>query len=88
MCSEFLPYEIKDNKRSCIYEVIESDWVEQVTRQRLLEYPKWHDWNETVYKHFVVSGHDNYYDIIASSFEEVVVPKNEAGDLIFLIEEY
>ena len=66
----------------------ESAWLEKETQQRLTYYPRWKTWDEKNYKHYYVHGHDNYYDIIAASFEEVIIPKEEAGDLIFLIEEY
>jgi hypothetical protein len=78
---EGLPYQIKTHRRSCIYEIENSEWLKQVSEQRLRNYPEWKNWDENKYHHFVISGHDNYYDIIAADFEEQKISKDEAGDL-------
>lgn len=85
---EGFPYQVKDHVRSCIYEVENSVWLKQVSEQRLEIYPRWKDWDERKYKHFVVWGHDNYFDIVATEFEERTIPKGEAGELVKLIVEY
>lgn len=87
LCLEGFPYQIKEHRRSCIYEVENSSWLEQVNEERLKNYSKWKSWDERKYKHFVVSGHDNYYDIVATEFEEQKIPEDEAGELVKLIRE-
>ncbi len=84
---EGLPYQIKEHRRSCIYEIENSEWLKQVSEQRLRNYPEWKNWDKRKYRHFVVSGHDNYYDIIATDFEEQKIPEDEAGELVKLIRE-
>jgi hypothetical protein len=81
-----LPYEIKEHKRFCIFEVENSVWLEQVRKQCLNRYPE-SNWDEAKYRHFFISGHDNYYDIIATDFEEQKIPEDGAGELIKLIRE-
>jgi hypothetical protein len=34
-----------------------------------------------------VSGHDNFVEVIAASFEEQIVPRSDAGELLTLIDE-
>jgi hypothetical protein len=75
LCLEVFPYKIREHLPSCIYEVENSTWLSQVTQQRLDIYPQWKTWDERVYRHFVVSGHDNFYEIIATKFDETVVIK-------------
>jgi hypothetical protein len=87
-CLESFPYEIKEpHHRSCIYEVENSQWLEQVSQQRIKNYPEWKKWDQRAYRHYVVSGHDNYYDIVATNFDERTVAPNEASDLVRLIHE-
>ena len=81
-------YKIKRHEyHSNILVVENSEWLPQVTEQRLKNYPEWKTWDTRKYFHYVVSGHDNYYDIIATGFEENIVPENEAGELAKLIHE-
>ena len=84
---ECFPYRVKEHRHSCIYEVDNSSWLEQVSEQRLKNYPEWRSWDERKFRHFVVSGHDNYYDIVATEFEEQKIPEDEVGELIKLIRE-
>lgn len=85
---EFIPYEIKEHKyHSCIYAINDSQWLTQMTAQRLRNYPDWKSWDTREYLHYVISGHDNYYDIIATEFHEQILAENEAGELARLIYE-
>lgn len=80
-----MPYTVKEHRRSCIYEIENSKWRDEVFRQHSVYYPHWQKSNDRIYKHFVVSGHDNYYEILATRFEEHTIPERKAGDLIRLI---
>src|SRR5262245_1333051 len=84
--SEFLPYELADTQRSCIYEVEDSAWLKRESEQRVQNYPQWREWDQQSYHHYVVSGHDNYCEVIAASFEECIVPREKAGELVKLID--
>lgn len=85
--SEFLPYEYEGHQRSCIYEVVDSKWLEQESELRSQSYPEWRSWDSKQYHHYVVDGHDNFVEVIAVGFEEQIVPRSEAGELIRLIDE-
>ena len=84
--SEFLPYEYEAHHRSCIYEVIGSKWLEQESDLRMQSYPTWRSWDRKQYYHYVVSGHDNFVEVIAASFEEKVVARSDSGELAKLID--
>jgi hypothetical protein len=86
LCLDDLPYQIKEHRRSCIYEVKNSIWLEQVKEQWLNRYPE-SNWDTAKDRHFFISGHDNYYDILATDFEEQKIPEDEAGELAKLIRE-
>ena len=87
-CLEFLPYKIPEHKyRSCVYRVEGSTWLKQVSEQRHRNYPEWKSWDGREYLHYVVSGHDNYCDIIAAGFDEQIIPESEAGEMARLIHE-
>ncbi len=85
--SEYLPYEYKEHHRSCIYEIEDSEWLKQNIEQRSKSYPEWKEWDNRTYHHYVVSGHDNYFEVVAASFEEQVVLRSEAGELARLCDE-
>jgi hypothetical protein len=85
--SEYLPYEYEANHRSCIYKIEDSLWLKNETEQRSKSYPEWREWDSRLYHHYVVSGHDNYVEVIAASFEEQVMSRSEAGELARLIDE-
>ena len=82
---EYLPYEIKEFSRSSIYEVIDSKWLKESTERRLEYYPQWKTWDKKTYRHFVVSGHDNYVEIIAESFTEEIVLIERAKEILPLL---
>ena len=85
---EWHSYKIKEHKfHSSILAIENSRWLQQVTEQRLKNYPRWKTWDTRQYLHYVVSGHDNFYEIIATAFEEKIVPENDAGELATLIHE-
>ena len=75
-CSEFLPYQHSDSEVdgcSWIYRVQDSEWMASCVAERKSRYDNWTGWESKEYNHFVVQGHDNYVDILAESFEEVLV---------------
>jgi len=87
-CSEYLPYSIKGKiHRSSIFEIQNSTWLSQESQQRARGYPDWHNWDKRTFHHYVVQGHDNYYEILASGFIEKSIPYDEAGELKRLIDE-
>jgi len=84
---EMLPYEIEElSYRSSIYYVENSRFLKSAVEQRARDYPQWLSWDGKIYRHYVVSGHDNYFDIIASGYTEQVMQRGEANDLAYLIE--
>lgn len=70
VCMESTPYKYKEHLRSCIYEIENSLWLDELSKMRVAYYPEWKDWDKRIYKHFLVTGHDNYYEIIATGFDE------------------
>jgi hypothetical protein len=79
---ENLPYEIKEFSRSSIYEVINSKWLTESSERRLQCYPEWKTWDKKTYHHFVVSGHNNYAEVLAESFSEEIIPIENAKELL------
>jgi hypothetical protein len=77
-----LPYEIKNSSRSSIYEVIDSKWLKESSDRRLQCYPKWRILDEKIYHHFVVSGHDDYVEVLAESFTEEIIPIESAKEML------
>lgn len=85
---EYLPYKIKGRRHhSSIFEIQNSIWLSQASEQRISAYPNWKSWDKRTYHHYVVQGHDNYFEVLASAFIEKNIPHNEAGELKRLIEE-
>ena len=70
---EYLPYEIKEHKRSAIFEVTNSKWLKEASDYRLKCYPEWKNWDNKTYHHFVVQGHDEFVEILAESYNEETV---------------
>src|SRR5689334_18467740 len=69
--SEYLPYQLKQGlSQSNIYEVENSNWLQQASEQRARSYPNWRNWDKKVYHHYVVQGHENYYELLAGGFTE------------------
>lgn len=85
---EYTPYENREFKYHSKISIIEnSQWLKRVSEQRLEYHPDGKMWKDKDRQHYVVSGHDNYYDIIASGFEEQIISQNDAGELKRLIDE-
>ena len=87
VCSEIDPYEYREHLRSCIYEIQESEWLKRLSEERVALYPRWLEWDHKSYHHFLISGHDNYCEIIAEGFEEEIISRESAGELLDLIGE-
>lgn len=76
VCTEYMPYRIKGKMpHSCIFEIQTSIWLDEASEQRVKSYPNWRKWDRRTYHHYVVDGHDNYYEILASGFSEGRVPR-------------
>lgn len=88
--SEILPYRPGRGHQpphSGIYKVENSTWLQQASKQRAADYPNWRNWDAKDYFHFVVLGHDNYYEIIAAGFSEKKISYEDAGELKRLVDE-
>ena len=85
--SEYSPYEYEKHSRSCIYEIVHSVWLADETSRRSKNYPEWRKHDSRTYHHYLVKGHDNYYEVIASGFVEESIARDEAGELTRLIDE-
>jgi hypothetical protein len=86
LCLEGAPYKTNPHSyHSFILVVEESRWLQQLAAQRLEYYPRWKSWDTREYLHYVVEGHDNYYDIVATGFDEAIVFEADAGELTALI---
>ena len=84
---EFLPYEVHEPQRSCIYQISDSEWLIAASEARSHYYPEWRDWDKRSYHHYVVQGHDNYCEVLALGFVERIIPRDQAGVLARLIDE-
>jgi hypothetical protein len=84
---EYVPYKIASDPHSYIYEVENSQWLDESSVEYLRLYPEWQGRDNLSFHHYVVKGHDNYVEIIASGFDETTVPYDQAGDLRRLIDE-
>jgi len=88
ICSEYLPYQHGEgHSRSDIYKIENSIWLKQASEQRAKSYPNWRNRDKSSYHHYVVEGHDYYYEIIAAGYTERQIPYAEAGELKRLVDE-
>ena len=81
---EYIPYEIEPAEhKSYVLEVVDSPWLhdQQRERKRLQETVYRHNpgrpWDA---RHFVVTGHDIYHEILAASYKESRVYKADITD--------
>lgn len=63
-----------ENQERCtphafLWERTVSPWLAEKSASRMGQYPNWRDWDQRTYRHFVVAGHDNYCQVIATGFE-------------------
>ncbi|PWJ31141.1 hypothetical protein BC781_1251 [Sediminitomix flava] len=73
---------------SSIYIIKNSEWFKDVFNIRNEYYSdSWTKWKDKNYKHYLVKGHDNYFEIIAEDFEVKKIDKAQAGKYAVLIEE-
>ena len=70
---EYLPYEIKEQKHSAIFEIENSKWLKESSDYRLKSYPEWKNWDKKIYHHFVVQGHDEFVEVLAESYKEETI---------------
>lgn len=86
MSIEFSPYESRHvAPPSQIYEVSDSLFLKQSTELRQRYYPEWKNWDTSVYRHFVISGHDAFVEVIAKGYLEERVQINEVKYLLPLL---
>jgi hypothetical protein len=63
--------------KSSICIVENSEWLDEVIGIRSKYYDNWTRWKDREYKHYLVRGHDNYFEVIAENFfVEKVSKKN------------
>lgn len=79
---EFLPYQTNPTGTSPLYEVINSSYLRESNGWRLHVYPEWRNWDSTPYRHFVISGHDTYVEVIAESFREERVSIDDVREMM------
>jgi hypothetical protein len=85
--SQSLPYEYEAHHHSGIYEITDSEWMKSESTKRSEVYPNWREWDDKIYHHYFVSGHDNYYEVLAAGFDVNIISHSQAGDLARLIDE-
>ena len=85
--SEFLPYLIESKNRSEIYIIENSKWLTELIEEPSPYQSSLSRTHRPEYFHYVVKGHDNYYEIIAAGYEEGVLPLEQTGELARLISE-
>jgi hypothetical protein len=54
--------------KSSICTVENSKWLDEVIGMRSKYYDNWTKWKNKKYKHYLVRGHDNYFEIVAENF--------------------
>jgi hypothetical protein len=65
------------NEKSYVLKVADSDLASDYVDYRKLHYPEFPLRENT---HFVVTGHDIYHEILATSFDAITIPKAEITD--------
>jgi len=76
---EFLPYRLpKHGRHSYILTVPDSDMVREHVAYRQSHYPQWPSLPTPT--HYVVVGHDIYHEVLATSYTESTIPKQEISD--------
>ena len=76
---EFLPYRLAEhNQHSYILTIPDSDMVREHVAYRKSAYPQWP--SRPTPTHFVVVGADVYHEILAASYTESIIPKQEVSD--------
>ena len=79
---EYLPYQIKELKRSAIFEVTNSKWLKESSEYRLKCYPRWKTSDRKTYHHFLVQGHDEFVEVLAESYNEETILIKEAKNIL------
>lgn len=74
--------------KSSIFIVENSVWLKEVLAIRNKYYSdNWTGWKDRTYKHYLVSSHDNYFEIIATDYRVERIDKTAAGKYAYLIKE-
>ncbi len=75
-CYDIYPKE--DYKyRSSIFIVQNSQWLKEMIEKRAAYYDNWTGWKDKEYKHYLIRGHDNYFEIIAEKYSIETVKKEK-----------
>lgn len=86
--SEFPPYEFESPiPHSSIFNLRNSRWLGPAIQERLRVYPRRANSSPLLYHHYLVLGHDNYYEIIATGFKEEKIFEPSDAELNRLIED-
>lgn len=77
---EILPYRFPLNTtRPCILRIPDSDLLRELVVYRQRHYPQL-PFDPSQYRHFVITGHDIYHEILATGFSEATIPASELND--------
>jgi hypothetical protein len=79
---EFLPYKTIGTGTSPVYEVTNSAYLRDASKWRSTVYDKWKTWDTAAYRHFVISGHDIYVEVIAKNFFEERIPVGDVKEIL------
>jgi len=73
--------------KSSIYIVENSKWLDEVIGIRSKYYDNWTKWKDKEYKHYLVRGHDNYFEIVAENYVVEKVDKKDFDRYVELLTE-
>jgi hypothetical protein len=84
---DLLPYSTNEHTfHSFVLEVPNSPWLSALSQTRLNIYPKWKDWDKSIYHHYVVVGADSYLEVLAEGFTAELATAEELQRYSFLHE--
>jgi hypothetical protein len=75
---EVYPYsELKElcSSEVFLWKLTQSNWFDEKINKRSKAYPTWLDWDKRKYFHYLIEGHDNYIQVIASGFKIGFIPE-------------
>ena len=76
---EFVPYRWTPTHRSSLLCLLDSDLIQEHIAYRQHHYPS-SVRDTSRLRHYVISGHDFYHDILATGFTEAAIPQSEITD--------
>jgi hypothetical protein len=76
---EFVPYQRTPTHHSSLLCILDSDLIQEHIAYRQRHYPS--SVRDTLrLRHYIVSGHDFYLDILATGFTEATIPHSQIAD--------